>query len=324
MYHDINLVIRILKEFYIYGYNQAEIADAEHISKSTISRILSQAREDGLVTFDLHLPSPSLYDLEQQVKEQFKLQHVSIAATYMPDIESRYMDLIKILAVDLNRIIQDGDTIGLCWGRAMDLLSKHLVPCNPIKHNLRIVQISGSLAKQLRSSKSYSIVENFSNNYLCDAHILPVPAIVDSIELKQALFNDTQIKEVLDIAESARIAVFGIGILSPDSTVIRAGMLSASYYDYLSRKGAVSDIITHFLDIEGNIVDRELDDRTVCLSLDSLNNKDHRIAFAVGEHKSKAIISALKSGVINSFYTDEATARSVLEEYQKIFGTPSI
>ena len=321
MYHDINLVIRVLKEFYVYGYNQAEIADTEHISKSTISRILSQAKEDGLVTFDLHLPIPSLYDLEQQFRDLFKLQRVCITSTYMSDIESRYLDLIKILAVDLNKIIQDGDSIGLCWGRAMDLLSQNLVPCNPLKHNLRIVQISGSLAKQLRSSKSYSIVENFSNNYLCDAHILPVPAIVDSVELKQALSKDSQIKEVLDIAESARIAIFGVGILSPDSTVIKAGMLSASYYDYLSRKGAVSDIITHFLDIEGNIVDKELDGRTVCLSLDSLYNKDHRIAFAVGEHKAKAIISALNSGVISSFYTDEATARTVLDEHRKIFGT---
>lgn len=321
MYHDINLVIRVLKEYYINGYNQAEIADAEHISKSTISRILNQAKENGLVTFDLHLPIPSLYDLEQQIKDQFKLQHVRITSTYIPDIESRYLDLIKILAADLNKVIQDGDTIGLCWGKAMDLLSQNLIPCIPIKHNLRIVQISGSLAKHLRSSKSYSIIENFSNNYLCDAHILPVPAIVDSLELKQALSNDTQIKEVLDIGESARIAIFGIGILSPDSTVIKAGTLSSSYYDYLKRKGAVSDIITHFLDIEGNIVDTELDDRTVCLSLDSLNKKDHRIAFAVGEHKAKAIISALKSGVISSFYTDESTARIVLEEHFKIFGT---
>ena len=321
MYHDINLVIRVLKEFYIYGCNQAEIADKEHISKSTVSRILSQAKDDGLVTFDLHLPLPSLYDLEQQLKELFKLQQVSIAPTYMPDIESRYIDVINILAVDLNKIIQDGDTIGLCWGKAMDLLSLNLVPCNPIKHNLRIVQKSGSLAKQLRSSKSYSIIENFSKNYLCDAHILPVPAIVDSVELKKLLSDDTQIKEVLDIGESARIAIFGIGILSPESTVIKTGTLSPSYYDYLKRKGAESDIITHFLDIEGNIVDVELDNRTVCLSLNSLNRKDHRIAFAVGEHKSKAIISALKSGVISSFYTDESTARLVLEDHKKIFGS---
>jgi len=321
MYHDINLVIRVLKEFYINGRTQAEIADKEHISKSTVSRILKKAKDDGLVTFDLHLPLPSLYDLEQEFKELFKLQKVCITPTYMTDIESRFLDVIKILAVDLNKIIQDGDTIGLCWGKAMTLLSLNLVPCNPIKHNLRIVQLSGSLAKHLRSLKSYSIIENFSKNYLCDAHILPVPTIVDSIELKNALSNDTQVKEVLDIGESARIAIFGIGDLSPDSMVFKTGTLSPTYYDCLTSKGAVSDVITHFLDIEGNIVDHDLDNRTICLPLKSLMRKEHRIAFTVGEHKAKAIISALNSGAVSSFYTDESTARQVIEEHKKIFGS---
>ena len=320
MYHDITTVIRILKEFYVLGHSQQEIANNEHLSKSTISRIIAEAKEDGLVTFDLHLPLPSLYDLEIKIRDLFNLQKVCILPTYMTDIESRYIDVINTLAVDLNRIIRDGDTIGVCWGRAMELLSMNLVPCRPIRHNLRIVQISGSLAKYLRSSKSYNILENFSNNYLCDAHILPVPAIVDSIELKESLSNDTQVKEVLDIGKSARIAIFGIGIFSPQSSVFQSGTLPISYYDILDRKGAISDVITHFLDIEGNIVDPELDNRTVCLPLNSLNQKDHRIACAVGENKSKAIISALNSGVISSFYTDETTARAIIDEHKKIFG----
>ena len=194
MYHDINLVIRVLKEFYINGCTQAEIADKEHISKSTVSRILKKAREDGLVTFDLHLPLPSLYDLEQKFKELFKLQGWP---TYMTDIESRYLDVIKYWQWTSTKS-SDGDTID-CVGKGHEAVFKSRAR-NPIKHNLRIVQISGSLAH--RSLKSYSIMKTFKN-YLCDAHILPVPTIVDSIELKQALSNDTQIKEVLDIGESA-------------------------------------------------------------------------------------------------------------------------
>ena len=49
-YNDIVQMIRITKQYYELGRTQDEIAQVEHISKSTVSRILKRAQDKGYIT----------------------------------------------------------------------------------------------------------------------------------------------------------------------------------------------------------------------------------------------------------------------------------
>jgi len=318
MPEDRNLVIRILKEYYQFGYTQLEISYKEHVSKSSVNRILKKAKDDGMVTFQLNLPFESLYEMEEEFKRIFGLKQVHIVPGYLEDVSSRMRDTAKALSLFLNDILEDGDIIGVAWGETIDFLSRHLEPCAPMKPNLQVVQLCGSLARRMSCLKSFNIVENFAKNYMCPSYILPVPAIVGSREVAAALLSDPQIGEVMEIARRARIALCTIGVLTEKSILIESGALGLGNFEELKRMGAVSDILFHFMNMDGKIVNDDLDKRTMGLSLEELKQKEYRIAFTVGEHKAKAIISALHSGVINTLYTDELTAKKVLEEYKKI------
>lgn len=316
---NIDLITRVLTEYYELGYTQSEISYKEHISKSSVSRIIQKAKEDHYVTFQLNLPCESLYELEEEFKECFSLPSVHIIPSPVDDLNLRFQNTTKALCSYLNELLADDDIIGVSWGSTMERLSRNLVPCKPPRHNLKVVQLCGSLAKNFQSSKSYTIVENFASNYLCTSYMLPAPAIVDTVSIAQALCSDSQIREVLDASVKARIAVFGIGALSMRSVILESGTLSPAQYEYLSQHSAVCDVLFHFLDIEGNIVSRELDQRTIGIRLDYLRKKEHRIAVAVGEWKAKAIISALHAGIINILFIDELTARKTLDEYHRCF-----
>ena len=65
-------------------------------------------------------------------------------------------------------------------------------------------------------------------------------------------------------------------------------------------------------DINGNIALKELDDRVVGFGLEELREKEWTIAIAVGVNKVDAIIGALRAGFMNVLYTDEKTAREIL------------
>lgn len=61
------------------------------------------------------------------------------------------------------------------------------------------------------------------------------------------------------------------------------------------------------------MVDEQLQNRTVAISLDYLKTVPHSLAFAYGRQKAAAILAVLRAGYVNHLVTDEATILKVLE-----------
>ena len=64
--------------------------------------------------------------------------------------------------------------------------------------------------------------------------------------------------------------------------------------------------------VNGAIALNELNDRVVGFRLEELKEKEWAIAIAVGINKINALIGALRGGFMNVLYTDEKTARELL------------
>ena len=78
------------------------------------------------------------------------------------------------------------------------------------------------------------------------------------------------------------------------------------------KEDGVGDIASRFFDINGAIALNELNDRVVGFRLEELKEKEWAIAIAVGINKINALIGALRGGFMNVLYTDEKTARELL------------
>ena len=114
------------------------------------------------------------------------------------------------------------------------------------------------------------------------------------------------------LAKEAEVSIFSIGALSKESILYEVGYLKEEDFQALEKNKAVGDIASRYFDINGNIALKELDDRVVGFGLEELREKEWTIAIAVGVNKVDAIIGALKAGFMNVFYTDEKTARELL------------
>ena len=73
-------------------------------------------------------------------------------------------------------------------------------------------------------------------------------------------------------------------------------------------KGAVGDIICHFIDKDGRLVDTEIDSRLISIPLQTLSQLKNVIGVAAGKHKVSAIAAALKGNYLDILVTDEDTA----------------
>ena len=92
----------------------------------------------------------------------------------------------------------------------------------------------------------------------------------------------------------------------------RVEYLKDEDFQALEKNKAVGDIASRYFDINGNIALKELDDRVVGFGLEELRETEWTSAIAVGVNKVDAIIGALRAGFMNVLYTDEKTAREIL------------
>ena len=315
---DTGLFIRVAKKYYELNMDQEQIAKSENLSKSTISRMIRKAKELGFVSIQVNFPLESIVDLEEDIKALFPIQSVSVCPSYVDDYLMRIRDTCKMAARDISGLVQDDEIIGVSWGRTMDSVASCLVPPNPPKRNVKVVQIHGALIKNIASGKVNSVVERFSDAFFGTGYLLPAPVFVDSKELACAFMQDSSIRFALDLASQAELAVFGIGSVSSKSILIDRGIYSPEQYDTIVDDGVVGDICSNYYDINGKPVLTKLMDRTIGIKMDELKRKKNRIGVGVGEHKIKAIIGALNSGAMTSLYIDELTAREMLRQYDSM------
>jgi deoxyribonucleoside regulator len=278
---------------------------------------LKKAIKDGYIKITINYPINSVTEIETRLKECFNIAHVFVTPAIVDNLDARLQDTCIALANDLNGMVKDGDIIGVSWGRTMDLLADHLISSN--SRGVKIVQLNGSVPRQSISTGSYKIVSSLSKSYNGQGFIFPVPAVVDNKKIADALKEDSQVKELLNLALKSKTMIFSIGNLSKKSILFEAGYINEDEYNNLEIKGAVGDICSRYFDIEGNIADKSMNERVIGISLDELKQKDNKIAIAIGEEKVDAIIGALNGKYVDRLYIDEITAKSVLKkQYENI------
>ena len=80
----------------------------------------------------------------------------------------------------------------------------------------------------------------------------------------------------------------------------------------LENNGAVGDLLSHFIDKNGNVVNSSLEDRTISTSLDVVKQLENVIGVAAGQEKVTAIRSVLNGRYLDVLITDEGTANSLI------------
>lgn len=315
---EINTIIRIAKKYYELGMSQEQIAADEETSISTVSRIIKKAETLGYVKHEIIYPVRSLKLQEELLKKHFDIEHVFVAPCYVNNASLCMTDTCRMLAEDLSRIVSDNDIISVSWGRTIEHLSSLLVPPATKKKDIKIVQLNGSIATSVLSTKTAGLLEKFTQAYSGVGYMIAAPAFVDDERIAKEIKRDSRIRLVLELAREANIAVFSIGQTSEHSVLVERATLTVENIKALRDAGAVGDICTRFFDIRGNLVDNGYNARTIGIELHELKKKKYRLGIAVGAEKADAIIGALRGGYLTSLYTDEITAQSVLkrcEEY---------
>ena len=305
-----HLMIKIAKQYFEEGLTQQEIATSLRISRSTVSRLLSRAKEVGVVQTSIDVPPGIFPEMERSLENKWDLLEVIVIETRdYEDTDGVALELGLAAAGYLERTIQKKDTIGFAWGTTMKSMVDAMQPLKV--SGVRIFQMNGGLTPQMTDIHGTSLTRKLADRLGGEGYMLQAPGVVDSPETQKILMNDTHVRQVFDMAQEASMAFLGIGTIADDTLWGRAGLFSEDVIVELEKLNAVGDIMSRYYDGSGRMVQSSLCQRVVGIPIEQLQSIKRRIGVAGGRNKYNAILGALRGRYINVLITDHLTAQKL-------------
>ncbi len=305
------LIVRVAELYYEEGKTQDEIGALLDLSRFKVGRLLAQARTDGIVRIEIVHPRARRLGLERELRERYGLAE----AVVVPASNSAEEDLRRVAqaaADQLTMLRPVPRTLAVSWGRTLTAVASNLD--DGWARGVTVVQMNGGVSVNRRPGGAAPLATAIAKRAAGHAVLLPSPAILDRLETKQAIEADRTVAGVLDQAANADAYLFTAGVCDNTSAHVENGYLTNDDVDELTRRGAVGDVLGRYVDADGNIVDPELDSRTLGLGLDRLRDADVAIFVTAGGAKHDIARTVVRANLCTTLVTDEDTARALLEE----------
>ena len=306
---NIELLVRIAWYYYKSGMTQEEIANRLGLNRARVIKALEAARKQGIISFSIKGPYTNCLQLENDIKERWKLRDTLI----IPEIEqiaiNRNLGAAVAQYVTMRCNLKDA-LIGVGWGNTVSYVLDNLT--NDIISKVSLITLCGGINVYLQHtygqdrSPMFRLMKRF--------HIIPAPQIASSNKASLVIMQEPQVARVIQMAGLANMAIVGIGGMSANETMINVDEISFQEYEVLGKLGAVGSILGQFFDRQGRKLEIEYHQRVIAVDLETLKNMQHVIGTAGGDHKVDAIRGALRGGFIHSLITDERTAMMLLEK----------
>lgn len=304
----------VAEMYYEEERTQAEISRTIGVSRSAVSRMLTEAREKGIVEITVHRPFSFDAELEETLKARFNLLDAQVLYLHR---ETNYDNLRKrlgqVAAQVLADLLQPNMICGVAWGTTVSATIEALQVANRIP--LQVVQLVGVLGSDSHFVNAQALVQKMASKVGGEAVYLFSPLIVDSAATARSLLNNPDVRRAIDIGKRSDVALLGVGVVSDDKyyTLYESGAITRDIFEQLQEAGAVGDVSAHHFDVNGNKPDTPFHDRLVSIATEDLLAIPMRLGVAGGRPKAAAILGALRGGYVNHLVTDNHTAEAVLE-----------
>ena len=312
---ELRLLAKVAHLYYAEGLNQSQIARQLDLSQATISRLLKRSLEEGIVRISVSMPPGVYAELEEQLRERFRLKETIVVDCPDPSEEAVQRVTGAAAAFYVETTLKKNEVVGLSsWSATLLAMVDAMHPL-PRQMDAKVVQILGGVGNPDAEIHAARLMERFGRLTHSKATFLPAPGVVGSGDSQRVLAHDPFINEGMQLFDQVTMALVGIGTVEPSKLLTSSGnIFSSGELELLREKGAVGDICLRFYDANGVLVNTPLNDRVIGISLDQLKHVERTVGIAGGSRKYAAIRGALEGRLINVLITDWDTAQRLLAE----------
>lgn len=303
------LMAEAARLYYQDNCTQSAIGQQLHLSRSTVSRLLAEAKRTNLVEVVIHYPWLRAPELEAALIERFHLKDARVLIAKGRPYAEVLRGLGVMAAQWLEHRLTEGMTLGVSWGTGVYATVEALRPGQRI--HVKVVQFQGAMGDRLIDGRE--VAHYLASLYGGEFHFVHAPLIVESPLVGEALLQEPSIREALGLATQADLALVGIGSVVPEvSSLLRSGAVTEAELCELSREGLVGDVCGRQFDAQGAVPDNSFNRRVISVSAEGLRKIPVVIGVAGGLLKVPAILGALRGRLVNVLVTDSDVARRLL------------
>ncbi|MDO9546260.1 MAG: sugar-binding transcriptional regulator [Pelolinea sp.] len=311
---DYRLLQKVARLYYENDQTQQEISSLLKISRPKVSRLLTQAKDFGIVKITISGVPGIHTDIETALEKKYGIDEVYIVEVSDPYSQIAVSKEIGVAAAEyFTRVVTKPSMIGISWGTTLRAMAD-AIP-NMDYRDCELIQVLGGLGLPESRAHATYILRRMVTQIGSKLHLLNLPGILDHASIRKAILSESYVKETYDLFKRLDIVFIGLGAPTPDSVLMRDGtILSEDELKMLLEKGVVGDIALRFLDKNGNIVLTEIDNRVIGISLEELKEIKQVVGLAGGPEKVNIVRAALRGKFINHLITDHLTGEKLLRD----------
>ncbi|YAL83184.1 sugar-binding transcriptional regulator [Dermacoccaceae bacterium W4C1] len=283
------------------------------VSRSSVSRLLKQAREQGIVRISVS-DAVTEHPASTLLARQFGVRTHVVPVRSGAPTSTRLDATCRVAAGLLTEWVGDRQVIGLAWGTTLSTVVSHLAPTP--RHGVVVVQLNGfASAGSTGLGNAAVLLGGMASAFDAEFVQFPAPAFFDYAQTRAALWQERAVARVIDLQHQCDIAVFGIGASGGEvpSQVYAGDFLRQSDLRDLHRERVVGDVCTVFVREDGSWRDIALNERASGLPPDQLRRIPRRVCVAAGAAKVPGIVGALRAGAVTDLVVDDHTLTGVHE-----------
>lgn len=307
---ELRLLVKICKMYYLQDLSQNEIANQLFISRSQVSKLISKAKKNNVISIQINDPFSEENHAAEQLKNRYHLENAVVVDTRGKSHAEELEILAKNISVTLTSFASNGSVIGISGGYTVAACSKYTNI-----YNCKDLQFVPLIAGQ--SSKGecwYANIncERFASRLQGKYMLLNSPLIVREKEARIGLKDNKGIKPVLDCYNNLDVILLGIGQTMPHSTLGKCS-ISKEEINWAYEHGVKAIIGASFIDAGGNEMLGTQSDFFMGIKAHQIKKCKSVVGVAVGIDKVEAIKATLKGEYVNVFCTNLVTAHALLQ-----------
>ena len=305
-----DFLVEIARRYYIDERSQQDIAKEYNLSRPTVSNILKQCREEGIVEIRIRDGSAFSRGLGERLRNRFGIREVLIIPS-SGDPSAVLSRAGAEAAAFASTVIKDGMKVGIAWGTSLFQMVHQMKHLNVV--DTSVIQLMGGLGASNPQYDGADLARELSKLLNARYYPLQCPVLVKNREVRDMLVSENGIRDTLARTGDLDIAFVGLSSNDPDkSALVKAGFQTYKEAEDTLKAGAVGHICGYSYGSDGRMLELPVNRRIIGIEFNNLKAIPERVGIACGAEKAAAIKAALEAGLITTLITDEEAALRIL------------
>jgi DNA-binding transcriptional regulator LsrR (DeoR family) len=301
---------RVAWAYYVEHLTQEKVAEKLGATRLRVNKALSEAHRIGLVRITFNTAYAACFDLEQALCAKFGLKQAYVAPA--PAQESDVQTITgAALGNLLSEVLADPavKSFGMSWGGTLNIATRFLAALE--RPDLEVISVMGGLTRG-SDLNSFEITTRLADLLGAQHSYFTAPLYAGSAASRDTIMQLDVFRDILERIRAVDALAMAAGDLSKRSLLMRDALPNGTTIEELQKAGGVGDILGTVIDAHGRPIDHPINEKVIGIGIPDLARIPNVILAAGGAHKIAVCRAILGLGLIDTFVTEENTARALV------------